>query len=201
MKRLFDIICAAIGGILLAPLFIFISLWIKIDSSGPIFFRQTRVGLGGKLFSIHKFRTMRVDSEKFGRLTIGTDSRITRAGKFLRRYKLDELPQLIDVLQGNMSLVGPRPEVPEYIECYPQEIRTQVLSVRPGITDNASLEMMDENELLARYEDPRVAYIEIILPLKQRYYLEYVKKHSLWNDFIIIIKTILKIINPVLRKS
>ena len=165
-----------------------------MDSPGSIFFRQTRVGLNEEFFSIHKFRTMYSDTEGHGKLTIGNDSRITRAGYFLRKYKLDELPQLIDVLQGSMSIVGPRPEVPEYIQYYPDEIKKRVLSVRPGITDNASIEMIDENILLAKYTNPKKAYIEEILPIKQRFYLEYVDNRSLYGDFLIIIRTILKII-------
>ena len=194
IKRVFDIFSAAIGLFFLAPLFAAISIWIKMDSPGSIFFRQTRVGLNEEFFSIHKFRTMYSDTEGHGKLTIGNDSRITRAGYFLRKYKLDELPQLIDVLQGSMSIVGPRPEVPEYIQYYPDEIKKRVLSVRPGITDNASIEMIDENILLAKYTNPKKAYIEEILPIKQRFYLEYVDNRSLYGDFLIIIRTILKII-------
>ena len=136
---------------------------------------------------------MYINSESKGRLTVGADTRITKVGGVIRKYKLDELPQLIDVFVGKMSLVGSRPEVPEYIRCYPDDVRDKVLSVRPGITDNASLEMIDENDVLSNYKDPRSAYIEIILPLKQKYYLEYVANNSLWVDIKIIIKTLLKI--------
>lgn len=193
MKRLFDIFFSGIGCILLLPVFIAIAVCIKFDSRGPIFFRQVRVGLQGENFLIHKFRSMYINSESKGRLTVGADTRITKVGGVIRKYKLDELPQLIDVFVGKMSLVGPRPEVPEYIRCYPDDVRDKVLSVRPGITDNASLEMIDENDVLSNYKDPRSAYIEIILPLKQKYYLEYVANNSLWVDIKIIIKTLLKI--------
>lgn len=194
LKRLFDIFCAAAGLIVLLPILIVIAVWIKLDSPGPVFFRQQRVGRFGKVFRIHKFRTMRVDAETAGRLTVGKDSRITRSGHFLRKSKIDELPQLIDVFIGTMSLVGPRPEVQEFIDCYPEAVRQEVLSVRPGITDRASIEMVDENEILAGYSDPRQAYIDHILPIKQRYYLEYVREHSVANDIRIICDTLLKII-------
>ena len=194
LKRFFDIFASFIGLILLLPLFIIISIWIKVDSSGPIFFRQTRVGRFGVPFRIHKFRTMKVDSETQGRLTIGADPRITTSGHFLRKTKIDELPQLIDVFLGTMSLVGPRPEVQEFIDCYPDEVREKVLSVRPGITDKASIEMVDENEILAGYDDSRQAYIDIILPIKQKYYLEYVEKNNLIMDITLIFATLMKII-------
>lgn len=192
-KRLFDIFCSVIGLFVLLPLFLVIALWIKLDSKGPVFFRQNRVGRFGQPFLIHKFRTMRINSESAGRLTVGRDSRITRSGHFLRKFKLDELPQLIDVLFGDMSLVGPRPEVQEFIDHYPKDVRTKVLSVRPGITDRASIEMVDENEILSKYVDSAQAYIDVILPLKQRYYIEYVESHGVVTDIKIIFKTILKI--------
>lgn len=193
-KRLFDIFCSVIGLVVLLPWFLIIALWIKLDSQGPVFFRQTRVGRFGQPFLIHKFRTMRVNSECEGRLTVGLDSRITRSGHFLRKFKLDELPQLIDVLFGYMSLVGPRPEVQEFIDCYPKDVRAKVLSVRPGITDRASIEMVDENEILSQYTDSTQAYIDVILPLKQQYYLEYVDSYGVVTDIKIIFETILKII-------
>ncbi len=193
-KRLFDLFLAAIGLGLLFPLFIVVAIWIKRDSSGSVFFRQLRVGRHGRLFLIHKFRTMTVGAAAAGRLTVGNDVRVTSSGAFLRKYKIDELPQLIDVLLGHMSLVGPRPEVPEFMDCYPPDIRQKVLSVRPGITDRASIQMVDENELLAAYPDPRKAYIEVILPIKQRYYLEYVDSHGLRTDIGIILQTLKKII-------
>lgn len=194
-KRVFDLLCSGIGLVFLFPAFLLIMLWIKLDSSGPIFFRQVRVGRFGEPFRIHKFRTMRLDAEQSGRLTVGVDSRITRSGFFLRKYKLDELPQLIDVLIGRMSLVGPRPEVQEFIDCYPPAVRDKVLSVRPGITDWASIEMVDENQLLAGYDDPRQAYIDIVLPIKQRFYLSYVEQQGFITDVRIIIATILKVIS------
>ncbi|PKF71160.1 glycosyl transferase [Pseudomonas fluvialis] len=193
-KRLFDVLASFFGLLILTPVFALIAVWIKLDSAGPVFFRQERVGLFGVPFKIHKFRTMRVDAEKSGRLTVGADSRITRSGHFLRKTKIDELPQLIDVFLGRMSLVGPRPEVQEFIDCYPAEVREKVLSVRPGITDKASIEMVDENELLAKYDDFRQAYIDIILPIKQAYYVEYVDSQSLLLDFKLIILTLKKII-------
>lgn len=194
LKRSFDVFASFAGLLVLSPVLILVSIWIKLDSPGPVFFRQVRVGRFGETFRIHKFRTMRVDAESSGRLTIGTDSRITRSGRFLRKSKIDELPQLIDVLSGNMSLVGPRPEVQEFIDCYPDHIRQKVLSVRPGITDKASIEMVDENEMLANYDDARKAYIDIILPIKQTYYLEYVAQQSLLLDLKLIVLTLLKIV-------
>lgn len=195
LKRTFDVLCSCVGLFFLLPVFLLVILWIKIDSPGPVFFRQVRVGRYGKLFRIHKFRTMHVHAESAGRLTVGVDKRISRSGHFLRKYKLDELPQLIDVLKGTMSLVGPRPEVQEFIDCYPPDIRDKVLSVRPGITDWASIEMVDENQLLAGYDDPRQAYIDIVLPVKQRFYLAYVEQQSLMVDIKIIFGTISKVLS------
>lgn len=194
LKRTFDLVGCILGLVMLAPLFIVVAIWIKMDSSGPIFFRQERVGKNGEVFRIHKFRTMRSDSENKGRLTVGKDSRITTAGQFLRKFKVDELPQLIDVVLGKMSLVGPRPEVREFIDEYPSEIRNVILSVRPGITDKASIEMVDENEILAKYEDPRKAYIVHILPIKQKYYVDYVKNRTFFGDILIIKDTIVRIV-------
>lgn len=194
LKRLFDIIASFVGLLVLSPLLVIISIWVKGDSNGPIFFRQTRVGRFGIPFRIHKFRTMKVDSETLGRLTVGADSRITSSGHFLRKTKIDELPQLIDVFIGAMSLVGPRPEVQEFIDCYPDDVREKVLSVRPGITDRASIEMVDENEILSGYEDFRQAYIDEILPIKQKFYLEYVESNNVFMDVKIILSTLCKII-------
>lgn len=193
LKRAFDLVSCIVGLVLLTPLFIIVAIWITIDSSGPIFFRQERVGRNGEVFRIHKFRTMRIDSENKGRLTVGNDNRITSSGHFLRKSKVDELPQLIDVVLGKMSLVGPRPEVQEFIDEYPKDIRDIVLSVRPGITDRASIEMVDENKLLAGYEDPRQAYIDIILPIKQKYYIDYINNQTLAGDLCIIKDTLIKI--------
>jgi len=193
-KRCFDLAASAIGLLLLLPGFFLVAVWIKFDSSGPIFFRQDRVGRCGVPFRIHKFRTMKVNSESSGLLTVGADSRVTAPGFFLRKSKIDELPQLIDVLVGNMSLVGPRPEVQEFIDCYPDNIRQKVLSVRPGITDRASIEMVDENEILGQYDDSRQAYIDVILPIKQKYYLDYVDNHSFMKDLCLIFTTFYRVI-------
>ena len=171
----------------LAPIFIMISIWIKFDSKGSVFFRQERVGRYGETFRIHKFRTMKTDSETRGRLTIGDDQRVTQSGKFLRKFKFD-------VLLGDMSLVGPRPEVQEFIDCYPEGIRNVVLSVRPGITDQASIEMVDENVILGKYRDSRQAYIDVVLPLKQKFYLEYIENQNMLLDLILIYRTLVKII-------
>lgn len=193
-KRTFDFLAAFLGIMILSPVLFLCALWIKIDSKGPIFFRQARVGRYGHIFYIHKFRTMGIGAEKSGRLTVGNDVRITRSGRFLRKYKLDELPQLIDVLRGKMSLVGPRPEVPEFMDLYPREERQKILSIRPGITDRAAIEMMDENEILGQYQDARQAYIDIIMPMKAKFYLEYVDNISLCEDIYIILATLKKII-------
>ena len=195
MKRLFDFFASSFGLILLAPIFVLTALWIKIDSRGPIFFRQERVGFQGVLFRIHKFRTMVLNAEKKGKqITVGADSRITTVGSFLRKYKLDELPQLIDVLAGDMSLVGPRPEVSKYIDCYSDDEKFDVLSVKPGITDNASIEFRDENELLANSKDPEATYISEVLPKKIALYRKYVRERSFFGDVAIIFKTIFLII-------
>jgi len=195
MKRLFDLGASFFGLILLAPIFVLSALWIMIDSKGPIFFRQERVGFQGINFRIHKFRTMVLDAEKKGKqITVGADSRITTVGGFLRKYKLDELPQLIDVLVGNMSLVGPRPEVSKYIDYYSDDEKHDVLSVKPGITDNASIEFRNENELLASSKDPEAAYINEVLPKKIALYRKYVRERSFFGDVVIIFKTIFLII-------
>lgn len=194
-KRIFDLSLVIPGLLILFPFLILIAVLIKLDSSGPVFFRQIRVGRGGKLFSIYKFRTMVVDADRLGTsITVGQDKRITRIGRFLRDYKIDELPQLLNVLAGEMSLVGPRPEVPEYVEHYPDEVRKLVLSVRPGITDSASIEFRRENEILGKAEDPVSAYIHEILPIKLQYYQEYVNNRSLILDLRLILKTIIMII-------
>ena len=195
-KRFFDFVASFFGLMLLTPIFVLAALWIKIDSRGPIFFRQERVGFQGVPFRIHKFRTMILDAEKIGKqITVGADSRITAVGNFLRKYKLDELPQLIDVLVGDMSLVGPRPEVPKYIDCYSDDEKHDVLSIKPGITDNASIEFRDESELLASSKDPEATYINEVLPKKIALYRKYVKERSFFGDVVIIFKTIFLIIN------
>ena len=194
IKRTFDFVASGLGLVFLSPLFLVIAVWVKVDSDGPVFFRQERVGRFGKVFKIHKFRTMKVDAEAGGRLTIGADSRVTRSGSFLRKFKLDELPQLIDVFVGDMSLVGPRPEVHEFMDCSPDDIRSKVLSVRPGITDQASIEMVDENEILGKYDDPRQAYIDVILPIKQKYYVDYVDRQGFARDVLLIVKTLYRVV-------
>lgn len=189
-KRAFDLLGAGVALLLLAPVLLLIALWIRLDSPGPVLYRQQRVGREGKLFTIYKFRTMRQRSMEGPELTVGADPRITRAGRFLRHYKLDELPQLCNVVQGSMSLVGPRPEVPRYVDCYPPELRRVVLSVPPGITDWAAIRYKDENAILARAADPERAYVEAVLPVKLDYYVRYVKERSFWGDLRILAHTL-----------
>ncbi len=190
-KRLFDLLAATFALILLAPAFLLIAIAIRLDSPGPVFFRQERVGRGGVSFRIHKFRTMRADAVQAGpQITVGADPRITTVGRLLRRAKLDELPQLIDVIAGTMSLVGPRPEVPRYVAMYPPEVRAKVLSVRPGITDPASIEYRDENALLAGTADPERVYIEQIMPAKLRHAIRYVETMSFATDLRLIGETV-----------
>lgn len=182
-----------LGLILLAPILIAVSIWILLDSKGGVFFRQVRVGKHGKEFHLLKFRSMRPDSEKAGQLTVGSrDPRITNSGQFLRKFKLDELPQLINVLKGEMSLVGPRPEVPKYVAMY-SPIQRKVLDVRPGITDLASLEYFDENELLAKSENPEQTYIEEIMPAKLQLNQAFIANPSLSAYFSVIFRTIKKV--------
>jgi lipopolysaccharide/colanic/teichoic acid biosynthesis glycosyltransferase len=188
-KRLFDFCVALLALIALSPVMLAVALWIKLDSPGPVFFRQERVGQHGRLFLIHKFRSMRADASGLP-LTVGADQRITHAGAWLRRKRLDELPQLIDVLQGRMSLVGPRPEVPRYVAHYPAHLRQQALSVRPGITDPASLEFIDEARLLARAADPERAYIEQVLPVKIQHAVDYAQQASLATDVAVLWRTV-----------
>jgi lipopolysaccharide/colanic/teichoic acid biosynthesis glycosyltransferase len=190
MKRLFDIIFSLIGLIVLFIPFIFISIWILLDSRGGIFYRQTRVGKDNKDFRLWKFRSMRPDSDKKGLLTVGgRDPRITRSGYFLRKTKMDELPQLINVLRGDMSFVGPRPEVRKYVELYNSE-QKKVLNVRPGITDLASLEYFEESELLAKSADPEKTYIEEIMPAKLKLNLQYISTANFGTDVGMIFRTI-----------
>ncbi|OQW95004.1 MAG: sugar transferase [Beggiatoa sp. IS2] len=193
-KRIFDICWVIIGLTLLSPLMLVITLWIKLDSRGPILFLQTRVGQFGKAFKIYKFRTMRVHADDGLHLTIGEDARITRSGHFLRKYKLDELPQLFNVLRGDMSLVGPRPEVPEYVALYPDSIRNYVLSVPVGMTDYASIEFSNESEMLATSEHPEIDYVEKILPIKLAYHQKYVSERSLYLDTVLILRTFKRIL-------
>ena len=189
-KRLFDLAVTLALLPLALPLMAAIALWVRLDSPGPALFRQPRVGRGGRLFRIHKFRTMRTDGADGAQITTAHDARITRAGRWLRRSKLDELPQLIDVLRGDMSLVGPRPEVPRYMALYPPEARRLILSVRPGITDRAAIAFRDEERLLAEASDPERAYIEQVMPIKQRHYLDYVATRSLAGDVRILWDTL-----------
>lgn len=190
-KRLFDLLGASLALLLLMPLLLLLALAIKLDSPGPVFFRQERVGRHGRLFRIHKLRTMAVDAPARGlALTVGADPRITRVGARLRGLRLDELPQFIDVLAGDMSLVGPRPEVPRYVAHYPPELRERVLSVRPGITDPASLLFMHESALLAAAADPEREYIEVILPKKLQCAADYAQHATLWTDLRLLARTL-----------
>lgn len=190
-KRLFDILCSGLGLLLLSPLLLAVAAWIKLDSRGPVMFRQERVGRHGRPFRIHKFRTMRVDAPQLGpQITIGDDARITRSGRWLRASKVDELPQLWDVLRGAMSLVGPRPEVPRYVALYPAALRELVLSVRPGITDPASLSFRNESELLAKAADPEREYVEVVMPMKLNLAADYVRNASLLGDIRLILATL-----------
>ena len=192
-KRLFDLITAALALLLLAPLLLGLALWVRVDSPGPALFRQERVGRHGVPFRIHKFRTMQAAAAGLP-LTVGVDPRITRAGAWLRRTRLDELPQLIDVLRGRMSLVGPRPEVPRYVALYPASLRERVLAVRPGITDPASLQHLDEAALLARAADPEREYIERILPRKLQLAADYAAKASLATDLGVLWRTVVALL-------
>ena len=189
MKRVFDIVASGVGLLLLSPLFLLVAVWIKLDSSGPVFYRQVRVGRYNRDFRIFKFRSMRVGSDKGSLVTIGgRDPRVTRSGYFIRKFKIDELPQLINVFIGDMSLVGPRPEVRHYVDYWTKE-QLHVLDVRPGITDPASIKFRNENELLEKAEDPEKYYIEVIMQEKLRLYLEYVEKQSFWYDLKLIFQT------------
>ena len=190
-KRVFDLFGAALALAVLWPLMLVIALWIKLDSPGPVFFRQQRVGRHGVPFLIHKFRTMVRDAPQRGLpLTVGDDARITRAGAWLRRTRLDELPQFFDVLAGDMSLVGPRPEVPKYVAQYPPALRERALSVRPGITDPASLLYMDESERLAHAADPEREYVEVILPRKLQCAADYAECANLRSDVGVLLRTL-----------
>jgi lipopolysaccharide/colanic/teichoic acid biosynthesis glycosyltransferase len=187
LKRAFDFGFSFGTLLILAPLLIAMALWIKLDSPGPVFFRQARVGRGGREFRICKFRTMRADAEQRGpQLTIGADSRITHSGAWLRKYKVDEIPQFFNVLVGDMSIVGPRPEVRRYVDLYAPATRQAVLSVRPGITDLASIEYRDENELLAASADPERTYVEQVLPAKLALCERYIRERSFFGDLRII---------------
>ena len=190
MKRLFDIVVSGLGLIVLSPLFVIIAIWIKLDSRGPVFYRQVRVGRDNKDFRIFKFRSMREGSDVGSLVTIGGhDPRITRSGYFIRKFKFDEMPQLINVFVGDMSFVGPRPEVRHYVDYWTPE-QMHVLDVRPGITDPASIKFHNESELLEKAEDPEKYYIDVIMQEKLKLYLEYVNNHSFFGDIGLIFKTI-----------
>jgi len=194
LKRIFDIFFSFIGLVILLPFFLIIGLLLVIDSPGGMFYKQVRVGKNYKDFQLFKFRSMRTDSDKKGLLTVGgRDSRITRMGYFIRKYKIDELPQLLNVFLGDMSLVGPRPEVRKYVSLY-NESQKKVLSVKPGITDFASIEYSNENEILGKAENPEQVYIDEIMPAKLNLNLKYIAEQSFITDLKIIFKTIVKII-------
>jgi lipopolysaccharide/colanic/teichoic acid biosynthesis glycosyltransferase len=189
-KRLFDVIVSAAALVTLSPLLVALALLIKLDDGGPVFYRGARVGRGGRMFRVLKFRTMRVDAEAIGGAsTAADDVRITRVGHWLRRSKLDELPELVNVLTGDMSLVGPRPEVERYVRLMSAEERS-VLSVRPGLTDWATLWNADEGAVLAGASDPEKTYLELIRPEKIRLQLEYVRRRSFWIDLVILVQTL-----------
>ena len=193
LKRIFDIILSLFGLIILLPFMLIIAIFIKLDSKGPVFFKQLRVTKNGREFKILKYRTMRVGSDKYSQITVGKDDRITKIGSFLRKYKLDEIPQLINVLIGDMSLVGPRPEVPKYVALYTDE-QKEILKVRAGITDYASIEFSNENDLLASEEDPEKAYIKKVMPKKIELNKKYISEISMLTDIKIILLTIKKIL-------
>ena len=188
LKRLFDLACSVIGLVVLAPILVLVSLFVWLGDRGPVFFRQERVGRGGRLFRIHKFRTMRVASSG-SQVTSADDNRITPLGKVLRKTKIDELPQLIDVALGDMSLVGPRPEVPRYVELWGEEARAEILSIRPGITDPAAIAYRNEQDELAAAEDPETHYTQVILPRKVAMYRDYVRNRSFVGDLKVILGT------------
>ncbi|MFT4242737.1 MAG: sugar transferase [Acidovorax sp.] len=192
-QRLFDLAFSALALLLLAPVLLAVALWVACDSPGPVLFRQQRVGRHGKPFCIYKFRTMRA-APGGPAITVGDDARITRAGRWLRRTKADELPQFFNVLRGDMSVVGPRPEVPRYVALYPEALRDVVLSVRPGITDPASLAFRHESAILGQSRDPEQTYVQDILPAKLRHSADYVRTRSLRGDLIIIARTMATLI-------
>ena len=200
-KRVMDLLGASLGLLVFSPVLLACAVAVKLSSPGPVFFRQERVGLHGKPFRIRKFRTMRVTDGSGLQVTAAGDARITAVGRLLRRSKLDELPQLLDVLVGNMSIVGPRPEVPRYMAQYPQAARERILSVRPGITDNAAIAFRDEERMLAASSDVERTYVEEIMPIKQRYYLDYVAHQSVANDLAIMARTVWVIVGPQRRQS
>ncbi|MDO5500412.1 MAG: sugar transferase [Propionibacteriaceae bacterium] len=195
MIRARDILLSGLALGLAAPLFLLIALAVRFDSAGPVFFRQERVGRYGRRFRIHKFRTMRTGASGPA-VSTAADPRVTRVGRVLRLSKADELPQLIDVLRGDMSLVGPRPEVPHYVDLWPDELRPVILSVRPGITDPATVLLRNEAEILQRASDPEQTYVETLLPMKARAYAEYVRNRSFFGDLRVLVGTIVAIARP-----
>lgn len=193
MKRFFDLLVSLFGLLLLTPVFLILAILIKLDSPGPVFYIQERVGQGFKLFNLFKFRTMRVDADKLTAITVGArDPRITSVGYYLRKYKLDEFPQLINVLLGTMSLVGPRPELKKFVDLYTPE-QQQVLTIKPGITDYASIQFRNENELLAGKPNPIDFYIREIMPVKLALNIKYLQSQSFWSDLVIIFRTLVSI--------
>ena len=195
IKRLFDITFSFLALLILLPLFLLIGLLIVLDSKGGVFYKQMRVGKNNKDFGLYKFRTMRKDAHKSGLLTVGgRDARITNVGYYLRKYKLDELPQFINIFKGQMSFVGPRPEVRKYVDLYNEE-QLKVLSVKPGLTDYASIEYMDENDLLVKSADPEQTYIKEIMPAKLELNLRYINDQSFLTDMKIILRTLIKIVS------
>jgi lipopolysaccharide/colanic/teichoic acid biosynthesis glycosyltransferase len=191
-KRIFDFISSLLVLLLFFPFFIMIAFWILLDSRGGIFYKQIRVGKNGKEFTLLKFRSMTVGADKQGLITVGNDNRVTRSGKFIRKTKIDEFPQLINIIKGDMSVVGPRPEVPKYVALYTEE-QKKVLSVRPGLTDLASLKYFDEQKLLGESEDPEKTYRNEIMPKKLELNLQYLSQQSLFLDFKLIFSTIFRI--------
>lgn len=199
MKRIFDVISSAFGLLVLSPLFLILAIWIKIDSKGPVFYKQVRVGRGNKDFKLFKFRSMRVGSDKKGLITVGgRDPRVTRSGYFIRKFKLDELPQLINVFLGEMSLVGPRPEVRHYVDMYSPE-QMKVLEVRPGVTDYASLEYFNENILLEASSDPEKTYIEEVMPAKIALNMKFINNPTFGEYLKIIFLTVWQVLKGLFK--
>jgi lipopolysaccharide/colanic/teichoic acid biosynthesis glycosyltransferase len=192
LKRSFDILASLFVLLVLFPFLFFVGIWILLDTKGGIFYRQTRVGKNGKEFRLLKFRSMRLNADQTGQLTVGNDERVTKSGKFIRKYKIDEFPQLLNIIVGNMSLVGPRPEVPKYVALYSEEQR-MVLSVLPGLTDLATIEYIDEQQALGQSEDPEREYLEQVLPAKLALSLRYIEERTFFLDIKLLLKTIVQI--------
>lgn len=191
-KRIFDLLSALIVIIVFSPLLILLSVWIAFDSKGGVFYKQERVGKNGKLFNLLKFRSMRPNADRAGQLTVGDDNRVTKVGRFIRKYKLDELPQLFNIVKGEMSVVGPRPEVPKYVDMYSEE-QKKVLLALPGLTDFAAIEYLDEQKILGAADNPEKIYIEEVMPAKLELNLKYIKERNFWLDIGLIFKTIFSI--------